>query len=190
MALYKINENFGLKSITYSSYQAASGAGRLGLLDLKQKDSSKLKKFDIILFDNLIPYIGEIDKNGNSTEENKMINETKNILNLKRTKISATCVRVPISVGHSISITFTTKKRTTTQKITSAIKTAKNVTLIDKSFPTPMLVRNQKDVLVGRIRKTENRNEFAMFVCVDNLLKGASQNAVQILEGLVERESM
>lgn len=192
MALYKINEKFGLKRITYSTYQAASGAGRQGLLDLKQTDEAKLKKFDTLLFDNLIPYIGSIDQNGYSTEENKMIYETKKILNNCKINISATCVRVPVSIGHSIAIEFETKKHTSVEEIKQVIKTANNVIIFDSNtaFPSPRLVRGQKNVLVGRIRNTEHKNTFSMFVCVDNLLKGAAQNAVQILECLVRNDSL
>lgn len=187
MALYEINNKFGLEEIVFSTYQAVSGAGKLGLSDLKTSDKNKLQKFSHIIKNNLIPYIGNIDENGYSTEENKMIYETRKILNDFDIKISATCVRVPIDICHSISIHFTTKKNCDVEKIRSVLENTKGVQVFDKFdlFPMPILVKDKEDVFVGRIKKCQNKNTFDMFIVSDNLRKGAGQNGVQILEELL-----
>lgn len=188
MALYEINNKFGLKEIVFSTYQAVSGAGKLGLSDLKISDKNKLQKFSYVIKNNLIPYIGNIDENGYSTEENKMIYETRKILNNFDIKISATCVRVPIDICHSISIHFTTRKKCDVNDIKNVLEKTKGVKIFDKFdlFPMPILVKGKEDVFVGRIKKCQNKNTFDMFVVSDNLRKGAGQNGVQILEELLK----
>ena len=186
MALCNINKNFGLKRIVYSTYQAVSGAGWQGLADLKNKTANKLP---YCIHNNLIPFIGNVSKNGYSKEELKMIFETKKILALSRCKITATCVRVPIDVGHSLSINFQTEQRATTGQIKKVLQTMPGLKLVD--YPMPMLAKNQDDVLVGRLRKDEcGLKSFNMFVSSDNLRKGAAQNGVQILERLINERSI
>lgn len=190
MALYKIKEQFGLKRIIYSSYQAVSGAGMFALKDLKVNKQSKLKKLNYIIKDNLIPCIGEIYKNLYSKEENKMVYETRKIFNNNSLKITATCVRVPITICHSISINFETQKRASLKKIKQVLLNTKGVKVIDTptQYPMPIIVKGKDDVYVGRIRKDySNKNSFNIFVVSDNLKKGAAQNGLQILEYLLGR---
>ena len=189
MALHNIHKLFGLKEIVYSTYQAVSGAGKLALDDMKTKKRERLKSFAYPICNNLIPQIGKLDEKGFSTEENKMIFETRKILGDKNIKISATCVRVPIDICHSESIHFKTRKNATLRQIRDAIKNSENVKLFDKDpdFPMPYFCRGQNAVLVGRIRESFDKNSFDIFICSDNLRKGASQNGVQILKALIER---
>lgn len=187
MALYEINKKFGLESIVYSTYQAVSGAGKLALDDIKTKDVKKLKNFKFPIYNNLIPQIGSIDKQGFSTEENKMMFETRKILNDPKIKITATCVRVPIDICHCISIHFKTRKNVSLSKIKDTLSQTKGVKIFDDepNYPMPYFTRHQSDVLVGRIRESFDKNSFDIFVCSDNLRKGAAQNGVQILEGFL-----
>ena len=188
MALYEIHKKFGLKRVVYSTYQAVSGAGKLALCDLKTNNKNKLKKFDFVINNNLIPYIGNIDKKGYTTEENKMIYETKKILGDKSIKVTATCVRVPIDICHSESINFETKKPANIKQIQSILRHTDGVKVLDDypNFPMPIVTKNQSKVFVGRIRKDfSQKNTFNIFICSDNLLKGAAQNGVQILELLI-----
>lgn len=185
MALNEINKQFGLEEIVYSSYQAVSGAGSLALRDMNKTNPNKLKSFEYCIKNNLIPIIGKLAKNGYSTEENKMIFETKKILNLSATKMSATCVRVPITIGHSISINFKTKSNANLQQIKQLVAASPNVTLQEYTLPMPQDARKNDNVLVGRIRHAEQKNTFDMFVCGNNLRKGAALNGVQILELLI-----
>lgn len=184
MALYKIHKTFGLKEIVYSTYQAVSGAGKLALEDMDESDIKKLKVFKMPIKNNLIPQIGDFDQKGNSTEEQKMIYETKKILNDFDIKISATCVRVPITVAHSLSIHFKTKKDCSLEDVKKILKSTKGTKFIDgeENYPTPLKTREQDFVLVGRVRESFDKNTYDMFVCSDNLRKGSAQNGVQILE--------
>lgn len=190
MSLYKIQQTYGLKRVIYSTYQAVSGAGKKALDDLKVTDAKKLKKMDFLINNNLIPCIGEIKSNLYTKEENKMIYETKKILHQKNLIVSATCVRVPIDVCHSESISFETKKRTNIDKLKNAIKCSSGVKSIDEPcYPMPIDVKGQNDVYVGRIRKDFSKNWFSMFIVSDNLRKGAAQNGVQILEYLLRSKN-
>jgi len=189
MALYKIHEKFHIQRIIYSTYQAVSGAGKAALDDLKHKNKTTFFPFSIN--NNLIPYIGEIAHDGYSKEERKMIFETKKILGDSKIKITATCVRVPITIGHSLSISFQTEKRCGVTKIRDAILESEGVKLIDAfpKFAMPILARGQDEVLVSRIRKDASAvNSFNMFVVSDNLKKGSAQNAVQIFECLLKQQ--
>lgn len=190
MALYEIHKKFGLEEIVYSTYQAVSGAGKVALDDIKTKKQEKLKSFVFPIYDNLIPQIGTIDEYGNSTEENKMLFETRKILGDSEIKIAATCVRVPITVCHSLSIHFKTKCDATLQEIIDTLKNTHGVTVVDNApdFPMPFKTKGQDDVLVGRIRNSFEKNAFDIFVCSDNLRKGAAQNGVQILEMFLREE--
>ena len=191
MALYKIHKKFGLKRVVYSTYQAVSGAGKEALDDLSKRRKKKLKCFKFPIFNNLIPYIGEISKNGYSKEENKMIYETKKILRDKKIAVTSTCVRVPIDVCHSESINFETRKKCGVKKIIKVLSKANGVTYQDTfpNYPMPLMVKGEDNVFVGRLRKDFSKeNAFNMFVVSDNLKKGAAQNAVQILEILLERD--
>ncbi len=188
MSLYKIHQMYGLKRIVYSTYQAVSGAGQKALDDMKTTNNKKLKKLDFVIKDNLIPYIGEIFSNGYSKEENKMIYETKKILGDKTINVTATCVRIPISVCHSESINFETKKRVSLKEIETLLNNSNGVCVFNtyKNYPMPINVRGKNFVAVGRIRKDfTNKNSFNIFVVSDNLRKGSAQNAVQILQCLL-----
>ena len=192
MALYEIHKRFGLERIVYSTYQAVSGAGKDALDDLKNEKGEKLKNFKYPIFNNLIPYIGEISKNGYSKEENKMIYETKKILDDKSIKITSTCVRVPIDVCHSESINFQTRKRCGVKKLQEVLKSTEGVVYQDcfPLFPMPINVRGKDEVFVGRLRRDLNQpNTFNIFVCSDNLKKGAAQNGVQILEEMIKKDT-
>lgn len=187
MALYKINEKFGLKRVIYTTFQAVSGAGKAGLEDLKGKGERKVFPYEIK--NNLIPCIGNLDEEGNSKEENKMIFETRKILHNPRLKVSATCVRVPITIGHSIAINFETKKRAGIEDIKKLLRESEGVKFIGNDLPMPKDVRGKDWVIVGRLRKCDGcKKSFSMFVTSDNLRKGASQNAVQIFEELLKHD--
>lgn len=190
MALYEIHKRLGLKEIVYSTYQAVSGAGKVAIDDMKTKKRSKLKSFKYPICDNVIPQIGSIDEKGSSTEENKMLFETRKILNDKDIKICATCVRIPIKVCHSISIHFKTRKNTNFEEIKKILLETKGVKVMDNApdFPMPYFTKGQDDVLVGRIRESYDKDSFDIFVCSDNLRKGAAQNGVQILELLLSQK--
>lgn len=187
LALNLINQKFGISNVVYSSYQAVSGAGKKAIDDLHTTQQSKLKKFDYPISNNLICYIGSFDKYGYCTEENKMIFETKKILHSPKMQVIANCVRVPIKNCHLVSTTFTTCKNSKLTEIQNLLKQTVGVIYDNSLLPMPLNANNKNDVIVGRLKAHKNiKNCYSMFVCADNLRKGASLNAVQILKKLIE----
>ena len=187
MALNMISKKFGLSNIVYSSYQAVSGAGKVALDDLKRHNQKKLKKLNYPIKNNLISFIGDCDKTGYSTEENKMIFETKKILHLTECDITATCVRIPIKNCHLVSITFKTKKNCHFKQIEETLKSSPGIIYSAVTPPMPIIANDNDFVYVGRLRAHKTiHNCFSMLVCADNLRKGASLNGVQILKKLME----
>lgn len=209
VALAPIKKQFGLKQVIVSTYQAASGAGQMAwkeLLDEAQqhlngeKETAKIfptkgdKKHYPLAF-NLLPQIDVFEDTGYSHEEWKMIHETKKIMlndmNSKDIKVTATCVRVPVPVGHGETVYFeTTDSSATKEGIQSALSAAPGVTLQDdpahQIYPQPINAEGKRDTFVGRVRPDlENKGNFNMWVVSDNLLKGAAWNTVEIAERLV-----
>lgn len=189
VALAPIYRKFGLKRISYTTFQSVSGAGRRGFVDLiNGLHGIPPKVFPREIFANVIPSIGDFDSDGYTTEENKMIFETKKILECNKIAISATCVRVPVFFCHSENIVFTTKKKTYADAIKQVLSTAPGVILCEKNekFPTPAEIEGKDDVFAGRLRACKaEKNTFSMWVVADNVRKGAATNAVQIAEKLI-----
>lgn len=188
IALNDISKKFGLTDIVFSTYQAVSGAGKNAIEDLTQTNPRKLKKLDYPIVNNVIPYIGEIDKSGYCVEENKMMFETAKILHLTTTNIIANCVRVPVKNCHLVSVVFKTFKPANLNQIKNILSTSKGVCFAQNILPMPINADNQNDVVVGRLKAHKNlKNCFSFLVCGDNLRKGASLNAVQILKWLISK---
>ena len=182
LILREIEKLARIKRVVVSTYQAVSGAGKIGLDDLAHKTA---KKFNYPISNNLIPQIDVMLKNGNTFEEDKMIYETQRILG-KRINLSATCVRVPIKNCHSESINIELAKPVSIPRIKKALLSAPGISLTD--FPMPLIADNQDNIIVGRIRKDHStKNAINLFISFDNLRKGAATNAVQILEILQSR---
>ncbi|MFH5812315.1 aspartate-semialdehyde dehydrogenase [Companilactobacillus sp. FL22-1] len=209
VALEPIRKAFGLKQIIVSTYQAASGAGQSALqelydqaqdyLDHKQMSAeifpTKGDKKHYPLAFNLLPQIDVLEDNLYSHEEWKMIHETKKIMlgdmNSPEIKVTATCVRVPVPIGHGESIYIeVADKSATVEQIRQLISDAPGAVLQDdptqQVYPQPINAVGSRDTFVGRIRPDlENQGAFNMWVVSDNLLKGAAWNTVQIAERLV-----
>ncbi|GAB5403827.1 MAG: aspartate-semialdehyde dehydrogenase [Aureliella sp.] len=192
VALHPLREAAGLKRIIVSTYQAVSGAGlaaneeTLGntrkLLEGGQ-GTATVFQHDIAL--NLIPQIGSHKDAGFTSEEMKMVHETHKIFGDDSIAINATCVRVPVLVGHSESIYCETERPLSIEEIHELFRSADGVTLVDdldaKSYPMPRDAAGKPDVFVGRVRKDLHHECGISFWCVsDNLRKGAATNAVQI----------
>jgi len=206
VALEPIRQKFGLKKIIVSTYQAVSGSGAIAVEELMDQTKSILagetvepkilpvksdKNHYQIAF-NAIPQIDKFQENGYTYEEMKMINETKKIMHLPDLQVSATCVRLPVAVGHSESVYFEVETEgVSAQEIKALLKDAPGVVLQDdpenQVYPMPANCVGKNDVFVGRIRKDIDEDRgFHMWVVSDNLLKGAAWNSVQIAERLVE----
>lgn len=194
--LKPLHEAFGIKRIIYSTYQAVSGAGVKGFNDLKGGIcGEKPQKFPYPIFGNCLPHIDVFLDNGYTKEEDKMIFETKKILNDQDIKITATCVRVPVYYGHSESINVEFKKPCTLEQIRQVLANAEGVVLQDDGangvYPMPITAENKNEVFVGRIRIDDTVESGANFWCVaDNIRKGAATNAIQIAEKAIELDAV
>ncbi|MCA9191500.1 MAG: aspartate-semialdehyde dehydrogenase [Planctomycetales bacterium] len=192
VALKPLYDAAGLKRVVVSTYQAVSGAGLAAQTELIENTRARIAgnplspsmfQYDIAL--NLIPQIGSMKQAGFTSEEMKMVHETHKILGDDSIAINATCVRVPVLVGHSESIYCETAEPLELERIHELFHRAPGITLIDdlasKKYPMPRDCEGRPDVFVGRVRKDINQPCGISFWCVsDNLRKGAATNAVQI----------
>jgi aspartate-semialdehyde dehydrogenase len=178
IALKPLHDAAGLTRVRVSTYQAASGAGAEWM---EQVRATPAADADLVMdwpFDGV-----EFD------EEAKLRAETRKILELPELPISATCIRVPILVGHAEAVWIETEARLTPDEAKTLLAAAPGIRLED--FPTPQMAARADDVLVGRIRRdTAAPNGLALFVVCDNLRKGAALNAIQIAELLPERRAV
>lgn len=191
LPLKVLDDNFKIKRIVYSTYQAVSGAGKYGIEDLENGSKKlPLKKFPYPIYNNCLPHIDEFIENGYTKEEEKMINETKKILHKPDLKITATCVRVPILNCHCESINLEFENSFDIKEVYTALKNFKNICVIDNIaenlYPLPTFVSGKDGVFVGRIRRDFSiENGINLWVVADNIRKGAATNAIQILEKLL-----
>jgi aspartate-semialdehyde dehydrogenase len=203
IALSPIHNRLGIKRVIAVTFQAASGAGRAAVEQLRQENSiiassnyqdlhvdSKSRAMPQQLAYNVFPHIGGFQKGDYTSEEWKMVDETHKIMHDRRIKISATCVRVPVRTGHSEAIYVETKKPTSLGAIKRILSKAKGIKIIDKPqnnlYPLPLDCEGRDEVFIGRIRKDPFLNNgLWLWVVSDNLLKGAALNAIQIAELLI-----
>ncbi len=183
-----LHDNYGIKRIVYSTYQAVSGSGMAGLNDLKD---NKTDKYPYPIQGNCLPHIDAFDDNGYTKEEVKMIEETKKILHDANLKITATTVRVPVKYGHCVSINVELYKPFDLKEIFLLFKDKEGIMLYDdvknNVYPMPIIAEGKDEVYVGRIRRDFSlENGLNLFVVSDNIRKGAATNAVQIAEILIK----
>ena len=210
VAMGALNREFGLKELVVSSYQAASGAGQAGIDTLQEQISavagkglgdkagdvrtviSDLGPFPAPLALNVVPWAGSLKEEGYTSEELKVRNESRKILGMPNLKVAATCVRVPVITTHSLTVHATFEKEVSRQAAQEVLKNAAGVELLDdpenKKFPTPADVVGTDPTWVGRVRQSiDDKHSIDLFLCGDNLRKGAALNTAQIAE-LVAKE--
>ncbi len=191
LPLKALHDKYKIKRIVYSTYQAVSGAGVAGYNDLvTQAKEGETKKFPYPIFGNVIPQIDVFLPDGYTKEEEKMIFETKKILNDYDLKVTATTVRVPVRHGHSESINIEFFNPCTLEGIKDAIRNMKDVVLVDDiekgMYPMPIYAEDKDEVFVGRVRIDPTvESGCNIWVVADNIRKGAATNAVQIMEYLM-----
>lgn len=205
--LKPLHVSAGLRTLVVSTYQAVSGAGRDGVDELaEQLEASargdvrqltfngnffplgKGSKFPMSIAHNVVPLAGSILDDGSfeTGEEQKLRDESRKILEIADLLVDATCVRVPVFTGHSLSITAGFERAISPEEATDLLKNAAGVAL--EEIPTPRHAAGQDPSYVGRIRRAHTViNGLSLFVSNDNLRKGAALNAVQIAELLVAR---
>ena len=198
VALAPLHKAARVKRVIVSTYQATSGAGLAGNEELHGSVRSALAgkvqpptTFQHPIGFNLIPQIGSEKHAGYTSEEMKMVYETQKIMGDENIKVCPTCVRVPVTIGHSESILVETVEPLSVPEARELFRIADGVTVVDdldaQQYPMPRDCDGKDDVFVGRIRKDLSCTNGIAFWCVsDNLRKGAATNAVQIAELLVK----
>ena len=197
-AVNALNAIAPIRSMTASTYQAVSGAGAGGPIELmgevealSKGETYEPKIFPYQIAYNLIPQIGGEAFEGYTSEEMKMQNEGRKIMHLPELKVSCTCIRVPVIRSHSISVSLHFDTPVTVQQVREAIAKAPGCKLVDdlgaKQYPMPLDTTDQDLVFVGRIRPDlTDPNGVCLWCCGDQVRKGAATNAVQIAELLVK----
>jgi aspartate-semialdehyde dehydrogenase len=194
--LHKANP---VKRMIVSTYQAVSGAGQSGMTELLEQTKEILagkaptcKKFKYQIAFNIFSHDSKIGPNGYNEEEMKMVKETRKIFNCSDIAITCTCIRIPVPRCHCESINLEFKDSITPDEVRSLLQHAPGVSLIDDAannrFPMPLDAADNDDVYVGRIRQDESlpdRKGINIWVCGDQIRKGAALNAVQIAEKLL-----
>jgi len=197
VALAPLHVAFGLRRVTYCTYQSAAGAGAQAMDELKEQTVALLnfrdppvQKFPRRLAFDCLPQIDKFLDDGSTKEERKMVDETRKILGIPTLPVSATCVRVPVFVGHAVAVHAEFERAVDLEAARAALASAPGVILHADAgpFPTAADAVGGDDVHVGRLRiDGGSPNGIAMWVVADNLRKGAATNAVQIAETLLQR---
>ena len=205
VAIGALHRQFGVEELVVSSYQAASGAGQAGIDSLEAQISAiaglglghqtsdvrdrlkDLGPFPAPLALNVIPWAGSLKEEGYTSEEMKVRNESRKILGLPSLKVSATCVRVPVMTTHSLVVHARFSREVTRMQALELLSRSEGIKLVDdpenKLFPTPIDVVGTDPTWVGRVRQSlDDPKSLDLFVCGDNLRKGAALNTAQIAE--------
>jgi aspartate-semialdehyde dehydrogenase len=199
VVLKPLHDKFKIKRVVVSTYQSVSGAGKDGMDELDRQTKSlyslgdvEVKKFPKRIAFNVIPHIDVFMDDGSTKEEWKMVVETKKILDPK-IKLHATCVRVPVFVGHSEAVNIEFENEISVDEVHEILRTAPGVLVVDKHEPggyaTPLEAAGEDATYVSRVRSDPTvDNGIALWCVSDNLRKGAALNAIQIAEALINRK--
>lgn len=198
MALEPIRRAAGIRSVVVTTLQAVSGAGRPGIDELNDQvaaigrgEEPKASKFAAPIAYNAVPLCETFREDGYSTEEVKLLFETRKILHAPKMDVTMTCVRIPVPVGHAATILVETESPLSADDARKALAEFPGVEVVDDPahdvFPTPRDVEGRDEVLVGRVRKDLNSDRLWLWEVSDNLRKGAATNAIQIAEEMIRR---
>ena len=197
MALAPIHKAFGIKRLVISTYQSVSGSGLKGINQLNYEESGQTlgsaptKAYPHQIYRNVLPHGGDFCDNGYTTEEEKLVNETRKILRDNHIAITATVCRVPVTGGHSEAVNVETERPFEIEEVRKLLAAMPGVVVQDDPaqnlYPMALTAYDKDDVFVGRIRRDFSiENGFNMWVVSDNIRKGAATNAVQIAKYLIE----
>ena len=196
MILNPLHKKYGLKRVIYSTYQAVAGSGQRGLDDLEANLKGEPSKgYPHQIAFNALPHIDVFLDNGYTKEEEKMINETRKILNLPDLKVTATCVRVPVRYGHAVSVNVELEKPFELEDVIRAFEEKEGIIVQNDGknnvYPMPINAQGTDEVYVGRIRKDFSAdNALNLWVVADNIRKGAATNTIQIAETLIKKGAL
>ncbi len=198
VALNPLKKTAGLERVLVSTYQSASGAGRALVDELEEQTKAiadgkepAVAAYPYQLAYNVVPGGWRLEADGYNEEEVKIVNETRKILHDPELRITATCVRVPVPIGHGESVFIETTEKITADDARTLLGNAPGIVVQDdphaRLYPTPHDVAGKDEVYVGRIREdASTRHGLLLWIVSDNLRKGAALNAVQIAEQAIE----
>ena len=199
VALHPLHKVNPIRRVVVSTYQAASGIGGSGIVELREQIRQLLDGNEVTpsIFPhqigfNLFPQIDIFQDNGYTKEEEKMVEETRKILHAPDMAISATCVRVPVSIGHSEAVWVEFEEAMSPEEARQLLEQAPGIQVVDdpasSRYPVPFQSAGTDEVFVGRIRWDSSCPKgLAMWVVADNLRKGAALNTIQIAETMIRR---
>ncbi len=200
VALKPIYDEVGIERVVVATYQSVSGTGKEAIEELKNQAASiasgkkfKIKAYPYQIAYNALPHIGFFKENGYTSEEMKMLDETRKILGDDNIRVAATTVRVPVFRAHSEVVHIETKKKISVQRTREILSAFPGIKVVDNpeklEYPLPLFAEGKDEVFVGRIREDiSTENGLVMWVVSDNLRKGAALNAVQIAEKIIEKK--
>ncbi|AMJ40316.1 aspartate-semialdehyde dehydrogenase [Anaerotignum propionicum] len=192
VALKPLDEKYKIKRVVYSTYQAVSGAGLAGWMDLENGIKGEApQKFPHPIANNCLPHIDVFLDNGYTKEEMKMVNETRKMLHNDNLKVTATTVRVPVFNSHSESINVELENPFDLAELIETLKNAPGIVMMNDSmnneYPLAQSATGHDEVFIGRVRRDDSvENGVNLWVVADNIRKGAATNAVQIAEEIIK----
>ena len=193
VVLAPLHEKFKIKRLVISTYQSVSGTGKTAIdqLNSERKNLSCEKVYPYSIDQNLLPHCDVFEKDGYTKEENKLINETRKILNDYSIQITSTAVRVPIEICHGETVNIEFKDKFELKEVYSILRSTPGLIVEDEPqdnlYPMPLNAANKDEVFVGRIRRDFSiENGLNLWIVADNLRKGAATNTIQIAEKLIE----
>ena len=193
VVLAPLHEKFKIKRLVISTYQSVSGTGKTAIdqLNSERNNLSCKKVYPYSIDQNLLPHCDVFEKDGYTKEENKLINETKKILNDYSIQITSTAVRVPIEICHGEAVNIEFKDKFELKEVYSILRSTPGLIVEDEPqdnlYPMPLNAANKDEVFVGRIRRDFSiENGLNLWIVADNLRKGAATNTIQIAEKLIE----
>ena len=193
VVLAPLHEKFNIKRLVISTYQSVSGTGKTAIdqLNSERNNLSSEKVYPYTIDQNLLPHCDVFEKDGYTKEENKLINETRKILNDYSIQITSTAVRVPIEICHGETVNIEFKDKFELKEVYSILRSTPGLIVEDEPqdnlYPMPLNAANKDEVFVGRIRRDFSiENGLNLWIVADNLRKGAATNTIQIAEKLIE----
>ena len=193
VVLAPLHKKFKIKRLVISTYQSVSGTGKNAIDQLynERNGSNSEKVYPYSIDQNLLPHCDVFEEGGYTKEENKLINETRKILNDNSIQITSTAVRVPIEICHGESVNIEFEDEFKLEEIFSILKSSPGLIVEDEPeknlYPMPINAANKDEVFVGRIRRDFSINSgLNLWIIADNLRKGAATNTIQIAEKLIE----
>ena len=193
VVLAPLHKRFNIKRLVISTYQSVSGTGKNAIDQLysERNGSDSEKVYPYSIDQNLLPHCDVFEEGGYTKEENKLINETKKILNDNSIQITSTAVRVPIEICHGESVNIEFEDDFKLEEVFSILKKSPGLIVQDEPeknlYPMPINASNKDEVFVGRIRRDFSiKSGLNLWIIADNLRKGAATNTIQIAEKLIE----